>query len=337
MFQTFVTVSVSDMVSKVSAFLEANSWTVDQLDLAGGKAAWNDGTTYVSVRWESSSSLYMGIYQALGFINTSTAPGNHTNDSGNGAVSGTDSVIALSRRALVGPAPLQLWCFSGDGYAHFVLQQLTARYTHFGWGMLNKVGTWTGGSYAYGTRQQFGFSTPYTLEGGTCLLDGLAKSGGSSPQPGDMELYVATVHAEGLPNQGGTSKWAVVMSTGEPNGTSAGQLGVDRASVARIHFIGGLRAGFVASSFGSFAGITTKAHVPQYPLVIAHFDRTTGDMRIVGSMPGVRGMSIQNFAAGDRVARGGVDWMVFPCGEKWISGDLANTTSYVGVSYEVVD
>lgn len=336
-FQVVVPASVSDLVSKMSDFLEANLWTVDQLDLAGGKAAWNDGTTYVSVRWESSSSLYLALYQALGFTSTGTAPGNHAGDSGNGAVSGVDSSLLAARRALVGPSPLQMWCFAGNGYVNFVVQQLAARYTHFGWGMLNKVGVWTGGSYAHAARQQFGFNTAYTLEGATCLLDGLAKSGGTSPQPSDMEGYVATVHAEGLPNQAGASKWAVVMSSGQPNGTGAGQLGTDRAGNARAHLIGGYRGGFVASPFGSFAGITTKAHVPQYPIVVAHFDRTTGDVRVLGSMPDVRGMSIQNFAAGDRVSRGGSDWLVFPCGEKWVSGALTNQTGYAGVSYKVVD
>lgn len=322
---------MSDLVTKLSSFLSDEGWTVDQLNTGAGKAAWHRGTVYVSVRWESSSSLYLGLYHSLGFVSTSTDPGNHTDDSGNGQVSGTDSVIQTGRRALVGPAPLQYWAFSGTDYFHVVVQQLTARYTHFGWGTLSKVGDWVGGEYAFGTRQQFGFNQPYTLPGATCLLDALADNNGSSPQPTDMELYVATVHAEGLTNQAGNSKWGVCVSSGQ----NSAQLGTDRATHARVHLLGGFRGGLVASGMGSFAGAITQVHVPQYPITCSHFDRTTGDIRVLGFMPDVRGMSIQNFAAGDRISRGNYDWMVFPTGEKWVSGDLTNTSGFSGISYRV--
>lgn len=331
-FRTVVPSSVSDMVSAIDSFLVDSGWTQDQLNLAAGKAAWHKSTVYVSFRWESSSSLYLGIYHALGFISTSTDPGNHTSDSGNGNVSGTDSVIAVSRRALVGPAPLQLWCFSDDVYAHFVVHQTGSRFTHFGFGILDKVGDWTGGEYCYGQRQQFGFDTAPIREGSTHLLDGLAKSGGSSPQPSDMELYVATVHMAGFTNQSGSSKWGVCMSSGQ----SSAVLGTDRAGNARVHVLGGYRSGPIATPFGNFAGAATDGHVPQYPIAPFYYNRTTEDVTLLGFLKDVRGCSVQHFDAGDTIVRGTDTWIMFPSGEKWVSGDLTNTTGYQGISYRVV-
>lgn len=323
--------SMADLISRVNTFLVADGWTSDHFATVSGKAAWHKSTVYVSVRWDTSSPLAIAIYHALGFTDTATLPGNHPNDSGNGQITGTDATIRTGRYIGTGNTPLGLWCFSGTTYAHFVVHQLGTRYAHFGFGILDKVGNWTGGEYAYGTRQEFDFDSSPVHESSTFLLDGVTSSGGPSPMPTDMELYAATVHVEGMTNQGGTSKWAVAMSASQ----SAILLGTDRASVARIHFIGGFRAGLIASPFGAFAGIATKAHVPMYPIMTSYFNRTTGNVQVMGFQKDVRGVSIQNFEPEDEITIGNDTWMIFPSGQKWISGVLTSTTGYQGIAYRV--
>lgn len=332
------TSSVSDLVSKIDAFLVANGWTQDQLSTGTGKAAWSKPAVgsgiYTSVRWDTASPNALGIYQALGFSGTGIDPGNHTGDSGNGNVSGSDATLLLARHAPLTSAPIEYWGFEDDEYAHFVVKTATTpAYVHFGMGRIDKIGDWTGGEYAYGFRHStaaVGTSASLKL-GSTCILDGRTTDA-ASPDPSSMEPYVATMHIEGFPGQAGTSKWAVVMGD-----QASADLGTDRAGNARIHVNGGFRAGAMARNYGRLAGTSEKGLIPMYPIMPVHWRRSDDALFILGWMRDVRGVSLEHFAVEQEITIGSDTWQVFPTRIRYSgSGSTVGTSNYQGIAYRQV-
>lgn len=331
--------SMSDFISKLDTFLVSEGWTSDELNLAGGEWAISRGTIFLQARWDTGTPNYLGIYHSLGFISTATLPGNQTDDSGNGAISGTDATLQTQRGTFITNTPVQYWAFTSTGaphYFHIVVQQdSNPDFLHFGSGLLDKIGDWTGGEYAYGHRQQTGFTNSVAiLPGSSILLDGLSADAGA-PQPSNMEEYVATVHVEGLPNQvgGGSGKWGVTM--GNQGGAN---LGTDRAAVARNRLIGGFRGSMIARAFGRFAATGVEGLIPMYPIAVWYEDVTNVTvvlpvLMLLGYQQDVRGVSIENFVGGDIVDIGGDDWYLFPTQRKFISGALTNTSGYQGIAY----
>jgi len=324
------TSSLADLISKLDTFLTGTpAWTQDQHDAPNGKWAIHKSTVYASFRWDTASPNHLGIYHALGYTGGND-PGNHPSDSGNGAISGTDATIDDERNAQIGNTPVQYWCFEDDTYAHVVVETEANKYAHFGCGIYDKLGDWTGGEYCYG--QKF-LATNSTLVGvrgsNSFLLDGLCEDGDPAGN-NDRELFVATVHAEGLPNEGGSSKWGVHMGD---QGSS--DLGTDRATNARIHFVGGFRGGPIARSFGIFNANSEKALIPAYPLGSFYWDRTDDSARFIGFVKDVRGVNMRYFIGGQEVVVGSDTWVLFPSRFKQ-TGTAAGTTAWQGIAYRKV-
>jgi hypothetical protein len=326
--------SLSNFVERLFDFAVANGWTSDHLDTGAGKAAMSLGSVYVSFRWATSSPTVLGVYQALGFVDTSTDPGNHTDDSGNGAVSGVDATIAGQRRALITNTPVQWWGFTdGATYLHAVVQTTsTPHFVHLGFGNLDKIGDWTGGEYCYA--QYFDdtqTSTPAVFVGQTVLLDGRMNNSGGTPA--NPQLRCGTIHVEGLPNEGGSSKWGVIMGN-QPDAN----LGTDRGSAARVLCPGGFRAGPVARTFGRFSANSEKGLIPLYPILVLYRDKVTAtSFYTLGWQPDVRGVNIEFYGPGDSIEIGADTWVVFPSYRKAATSTAAaNTSGYQGVAYRVV-
>lgn len=326
------TTSLADLVSKLNTFLTGTpGWTQDEHTPASGKWAIHKSTVYVSFRWDTSSPNHLGVYHALGYTGGND-PGNHPNDSGNGAISGTDSVIDDQRNVEIGNSPIQYWCFEDDTYAHVVVETADSYFTHFGFGILDKLGDWTGGEYAYG-HKKYHAQVPVAIRGAaSVLLDGLCKDNDPSGQT-DRELFAATVHAEGLPNEGGSSKWAVHMGD-----QASGDLGTDRATNARIHFCGGFRGGPIARPFGWFNANSEKALVPMYPIGSFYWDRTDDSARFMGWAKDVRGVNMRYFVGGQELTVGSDTWTVFPTWFKATGpfGTTLNTSAWQGIAYKKV-
>lgn len=327
--------TLQDLITKLDAFITANGWTQDQADTTNKKFAWHRGSNYISVRWSTTSPTAFGIYHALGYTGGND-PGNHPNDSGNGAISGTDATILTARHVPCTNTPVQYWAFmdSSNDFVHVVVQRnATPEYVHFGWGKIDKIGDWTGGEYCYGFMHATAGSSDVAMSPNTTvLLDQLLSStGGTVTNP---QLFAATLHAEGLPSQpgAGSGKWLVSLRSDHPSGS----LGNDRGGTARGHLLGGFRAGFTAVPFGRFSGVSDKGLMPMYALVPSYFERTSGDIRILGFVPNVRGASIEFFAPGDSVTIGSDTWLIFPVFRKWLSGGLTATSAYQGIAYKKV-
>lgn len=338
------TSSIADFFSKLNTFLSGEGWSTHHNAGLGEFAAWKNpsGSRWITMatNYDTGTSDATGIYQWHGAAyNSGTDPWNQTNDSGNGAASNTNATLAGQRHVkLADQAAVNFfWCFEDTLYFHIVARTGNAgtyRYWHFGAGELIKYNDWTGGEYCYGQAVDvINAGAPVARqEPASYLLDGLAEDGtGGAFQ--NMEERCATLHIEGMNNQGGTSKWGVCLG----NQPSA-NLGLDRASVARIHINGGFRASMFGSNFGNFQGTFGRGLVPLYPIICTYWNRTTDNVEgPLGVMPDVRGTHLKNFEAEDSITVGSDTWVVFPSHRKLESlSSNQGTTGYQGIAYKQV-
>jgi hypothetical protein len=330
-FITETVVSMSDLINKLDAFLVGEGWTQDQLDTGAGKWAIHKtgigDDVYVQARWDTSTPSNLGLYQSTGFSGTGTDPGNHTGDSGNGAISGTNATLGTARHVPIGssPAPRQYWAFADTDYAHVVVERGTSgvrEFVHFGFGNVDKVGAWTGGAYCYGFRQELTGGQVALQQGTTILLDGLSQNGGLAPS--NFQNYVATLRLSGFPNQP-ASQWGVVLG-------SETTLGTDRGGSARARLVGGARGGPVARGFGRFQTRNTKGLMPGYPILTWYYNTTNGEVQPLGWMKDVRGVNMEFLSPGDELTVGGETWVVFPTWRKY-EGVITNTSGYQAWAY----
>lgn len=304
-------------------------WAVSKAGAAG------TDTIQIAGKWNTSSPDYLALYQyfdsaGVGNYNDGVEPGLQTNDSGNGYNGGTYTNANLDneRYVRIGNTPIRYWVFTGDIYVYVVVETSANTFVHFGFGQLDKFNDWTGGEFLYGHRIP-ATGSHVTSADTSWLLDGFLNGTGD-------QLFAATVHIEGMTDSPASGKWGVSMVDGQ----GASVLGQDTAGIDRIHIIGGFRCGSHARFFGTQPGATSSGLVPSYPLVIYHIDRDisgtstfTNSWAPLGAMPEVRGVSVQNYEAGDTIVIGSDTWYVFPMSTKYVS-TIIGTSGYVGVMYK---
>lgn len=351
--------SLADFVGKLYAFATTGgagnpAWNGDRDpganpgEFAISKAANQTNTNGIQVAmgWDTGSPNNLGIYQynhasGAGNYNASRAgPWDQDGDSGNGFAGTTDANLNDERFAVITNTPVQYWAFAGNSpytYLHVVCQINSNSYVHFGWGELIKFNDWEGGEYCYGHRMQGSFNNAQAIQpGSTMLLDGVAQDGGFPNPTNDMELYMATIRCENLPQQvgGGNGMWAVV-------GGNQSDLGLDRQSndgvssdTARALFVGGYRGNEIARSFGSTFPDPTKGFVPGYPIMCWYWNRSPSTIYgPMGVQPDVWGINIRQFAPGDTITIGSDDYMIFPSYSD--RGDTTNSSLHQGIMYKI--
>ena len=331
-YQTGSATDMGDLLSKLDTFMVANGWTQDDFDdgatvSSEGFAAWNKNSMYISMRWQADSPNHLAIYQALGHT-PGNDPGAHPDDSGSGFNTNTsysDGSLGGERAAhTLGNGPFLSYHFfeqdASPAYVHVVVETESEIFRHFGWGELEKFNDWTGGEYCYG---QYAF--PSTSSTGvrtdtTILLDGLFSS---------TQTRAATIHAEGLPNQGASEKWL------QHGGFTSKPATNDTAGEERQNSFGGARAGPIAYPLGQFRSDVATGHIPMYPLGVFLRDWTNDFTYFLGSQPDVRGIDMFNFASGQTVTIGSDQWVLFPTARR-TEDNVINRTYYQGFAYKKV-
>jgi hypothetical protein len=314
-FSTGTATDITALITALNTFAVANGWTSDLLpSVTPGQMAMHRNNIYVSFRWATSSPTHLGVYQALGYTG-GNQPGQHPNDSNNGAVTGTDATLLTERCvSSLGNGPFTYWFFEQDVYIHVVVEATADVFKHFGMGTLVKTGDWTGGEYAYGHYDVSATSARITTN--TFLLDGIYNETNAT-----SKMRAATLHVEGLPAQGGTGKW------GQVTGSSVAP-GNDTAGVLRVSIHGGFRGGPTATPFGRFAAGLASGEIPMYPIEVYYWDITNARAYYLGYMPDVRGVNIKNFAARQVVTIGSDQWYFFPSAQK-----VTGVTQNQGIAY----
>lgn len=323
MYEAGTASNIADLFTKLSAFAQADGWTEDHADT--DRLFLHKGTCYVAFRWAAASPTCAGIYHALGFINSGTAPGSHTDDSGQGAISGTNATILAGRSVPLVDSSMPYWFFSGTSpdYVYASVQVASGDFRHFGFGTVDKLGTYTGGEFAFGQRfSTAGGTAGLSVRGdSTHLLDALAGIATGTPggtAPATMQPFAPSFHIEGLPNEGGSSKWALAWGGGTPSLN-------DRGGNARYFVQGGFRGGPIASAFARYSGTLLTGLVPLYSIACHYKDPSNARYYPLGYMPDVRGCHMGAFVGGQEITVGVDTYVVFPAKALTTFSSTANT------------
>lgn len=273
------------------------------------------GNTSVSMKFAVSPQTPIddvSIHHATSFINTSTAPGKHTDDSGNGynaTDTGHTNTNLSSERNIhnLGDGPFTFYFFADDtspnDYIHCVVLSSDNGYRHFGWGdnlvhgsNKNFGNNWVGGGYVYGHYQIAGTSRTAIDILHSTLLDGLNAD--------TRQLMSATIRiTSGLANQGAAT-WA--------NVTAATATGSDTAAKIRQRVHGGFRAGMEARGFGTMKGSIATGWIPSYGISANYRDPSNDRVYLLGYLADVRALNIANFTDAQEVLIGTETWILFP-------------------------
>ena len=279
-FQTGSATDLDDLINQLDTFAAANGWTVDEKNLVTGIFALSKNTVFVSFRWDAAGTINnLSMHQALAW-SSSTEPGDHTDDSGNGynsTTAHTDSLLEGERCVHdLGDGPFPSYYFfekdASPAYLYIVVETSTDVFRHFGMGEIDKFADWdtaSGGEFAYG---QFKSSNTAISTSDTALLDGLFGDTSSN-----NERRAATIHMEDWPGQGASEKWGQIWgnrAVADPD-DSAGE---DKPKVQ-----GGFRSGPIARHFGWLAAgstsglITMPSRIP--PSVLQRFAKSESESR----------------------------------------------------------
>ena len=305
----------TDLMNKLQVFAAANGFVVDNYDGSNRFLSISRPTDnlYVTFYWDSANNL--AVYQALGYAGASAqTPWTQANDSGNG---NTNIAQIYSGRNVndIGAGPYTSHYFFAytDPYAlHVVLEFAPGLYRHFGFGSVQKVGTWVGGAFAYGhhwNAQHGGVilgqpaSYPHSL-----MLDGNHVA--TTHYYGYSVRTAATLHCEGLPDQPAGGKWGVCAAP------ISNLLYDDTAGVERIRIVGGCRASNALSQFGHLLPDKSNGFIPIIPFEVFYTDSSDSyppnGWYYLGRMANVGHIHLHGIDPAEELTVGAATWVAFP-------------------------
>jgi hypothetical protein len=312
-YQTGTATSQEDLMNILQTFAAANGWTVDIMSTTNDWMAMNNGSVYVQFRWDNSTGI--AFFHSRGFINTSTAPGNHTDDDGCGTVDATapyNATVSTGRRLNIGNGPYTAYHFFTDGttkYIHVALEYSPGQFRHFSVGSVNKIGNWIGGEYCV---TSFIGSNAHIINSSThdFLWSGVA-SGSTTADANEC----GSMHVESFPNQTvGQGKWQLFSN-------QSASLGNDRQSTPRprIASPGGMFSHNPwLNSFGPFRASLLNGFLPLIPIPVWWKDLTPApdQLMLLGFVPDVHLMQMANLTPGQEFVIGADTFKVFPALKK---------------------
>lgn len=317
-YQTGSSSSMEDFMNILQTFAVANGWTLNIYSTTNDWMAMNNGSVYVQFRWDNTTGY--GIFQSTGFINTSTAPGNHTNDSGLGIVdasapyNATLSTASTNARVSFFPAgAITAYHLFTDGttkYIYAVLETSPGVFYHMGMGSIDKIGTWTGGEFVFGDQ-----STDATPP-----VNGTSFPWQSSSASTTSNNTQFSIHIEGLPGQNVNGKWGIGLTNNTTVGDNAA--GNDRGGNPRQCCFGSSFRGGFNLAFSRDRMSLTNGLVPLMPIEIWYKNTPVSGQHNhyhIGYAPGVYTMNAGSWVPGDEINIGGNVYKVFPMRQKGVS------------------
>ncbi len=341
-YETGSATDQNDLMTKLSTFAQANGFTEDYYNgtshhLSLSRSALN---IYVSFAWDDIDTI--AVYQALNYEGAhDEEPWDQDDDSGNGSSNLTyyDRGRQVSR---IGAGPYTSYDFFAhtDPYVIYVVLEFSpGLYRHFGFGYLNKNGTWTGGAFCAGHLWNWAGFTPFTAydtpghNAHTVLMDNVLTQ---------RQTYYGvynndaggTLYIEGMVNQAGNSKWGHSVS----NTVADADLGTDRATNTRIRISGGCRGGNALSQFGRFLPNLANGFIPIIPMEVYYADGVGGTdgWYYLGVMPHVGHIHLHGIDAAQELTVGGETWIAFPVVRKSSVGGNNQESQNAGIIYNKV-
>ena len=300
-FEEGVATSQGDFIDKLTTFASTNGWTLDEFDnVTNFRAAVSRGNVFVQWKWDNTTSI--AGYHSLGFAG-GTAPGSQLDDSGNGDIVGA---IDTDRRFnAIGNGPFTRHWFFADAatqpYVHYVLEYAPGFFVHGSFGTIDKFGTWTGGEY-HGMSIWGSSGLPNSVNHNVLGMD----SGHN------VRGQAGTIHCESLPSQDPSSKWGLLLRTGET-------LSTDRAGNPRVRFNGGFRDGFLSHALQGIRANPSNGFVPRVPLHL-YYKQNAANPIYMGKLIDVREINGFFLAQEQEFFDGADTWKFFPAHRKATSG-----------------
>jgi len=317
-YQTGSATDQTDLMSKLSTFAQANGFTEDNYNGVNRFLSLSRPTDslYVTFYWDGVDNIQM--WQALGYTGgQAQTPWGQANDSGNPDADWTTNYPDRGRGInAIGSGPFTAYHFFAytNPYRIFVVLEFSAGlYRHFGFGKINKVGTWTGGAFVAAHHWSFysGSQDSPSSRYHSLLLDGAYV-----PSSDIASQYAgATIHMTGLPEQNAATKWGHVGST--TSGTN--HPGNDTAGNPRDIVYGGFRNGLGVMNWGWLLPDLSNGFIPICPIELFYIYKDTSTRfwwYYLGNLPDIGMIHLHGINPAQEITIGSDTWIAFPAVRK---------------------
>lgn len=319
---------LDDLFGKFDTFITGTpGWTQDEFDATtNDRAGWHApaGTLYVHTQWDEASGQAQ-FYQSTAHV-AATQPWAHTNDSGSGAATTTPGSWTSSRGLNVVGGGGNYWFFEDDTYVHCVLEPTAGVYRHFGFGILDKIGDWTGGEYVYGHYwAQAASDIDYPTDTShTFGLGGFQLS---------QTTNCATMRASGLSIAAATTgMWGAFYHS-----TLDAKPGSDRGGTPRCAVVGGWQIN-PFKQMVRYRYSSLNQHKPLVPIPVWMYNGESNpeEWMLLGYQKDVRLVNMWGINPEEEISDGVDTWTVFPLVSKKFTLDDTEQSWNAGIAYKKV-
>lgn len=331
-FETGTATDYRDLLEKLETFLTSESptpWVIEQsmsVESPFHLAVSDGDECHVQFHERSSSEFYIIGSESWDGSTPGENPGTlHTT---------LTNSCKVNRAA--GPYE-NYWFYSnfdpaaGPVYCHAVIEVESNVFRHFGFGNLQKVGVWAGGSYHYGHKWDQGSNS-----------DSLTSVGSSGHQvPWDCRTTTSVQFDWGMRFRPGESQgwngvvespqqaWGVVRTSGGGIVDNDGRRTEVMQGDNRNSFYDVFRMAGPGSQFNGFLPLSP------IPVLIGDVDPNPDEWYLMGYAPDTRIVHMQNLAPGQSLTIGGDTWDCYPLGvARENVGDNLETTEWMGLAYK---
>lgn len=294
--------SPDDVIDKIATFASSNGWTIHRNNLVSTNRTLtlSKGTDYIHVYNTNNTDIYLLI--SVGY-DGALAPSAQPNPSG-----------SAQTNLLAGPYT-KLYLFadsSPSNYIHVAVETSGGIFRHMSFGMMDKLGTWTGGTYVDGTYWELGNLTAYFWGDYHSALF-CSRSNVPNTTCGSIRCDIAedsvTNGFARLTDNGFSYRAYTGLYCGRSNNADG---------------TGYLTSQFYDRNAAPFSSQVTLG------TILADVSRTGGFWSTLGAFPNVRYLNIANFAPGQEITIGTDTWKVFPMLRKGVGtwGNPAGNIPY---------
>lgn len=216
----------------------------------------------------------------------------------------------------------------GPTYCHGVVEIQSGWYRHFGFGTLDKFGTYTGGQYSYGHYHEQGGNSDNVVSTNHALpWDGM----------GTSNVNTGRFTVRFLPS--GASGWGRAIDSPESRWATChiATTLLDGDGARLINMRGGMRQGYYMNHFFEQANSSAyngfKPLIP-IPVFVFDIDTTPDEYYLLGYAPDVRIVNMDGITPGQSLSIGGDTWDCYPLGRKKFDVDNTEGTGLVGLAYK---
>lgn len=301
--------SPDDVISKIATFAAANGWTIDRNDLVSTNRTLTlrNGTDHVHVYNTDTGNIR--LRGSVGYT-AGAAPSAQPNVSVEAITNvGVGPYTKLYLFASATPAP----------HIHAVIELADGIFRFLSFGMVEKLGTWTGGTYVDASYWRVGsvsFSYQWSSVN-SALFDSNNSASQGTVSPGAIRCDI--------PLDSRINAWAVLQN----NASYRAYTGLYGATEGNTSGEGFLTSQYYSRNNPPFSGQIALGAIS------VEVSRIGGFFSMAGVFPNIRYLNMARFNPGQEIAVGTDTWKVFPMLRKGtgVSGNSAPYSNNHGYAF----